>query len=635
MAKTPQQTRNPIQTRWWYELGGDDEQALSSSLFTYFEELQRRSTDRLTSNLENLRLYGAPYASPFIAGSAYGAGMKATVSGNAARVTISLVQTCIDTLTSKLAMQEVRAQFITSGGDFAAQMLSEQLQSFADGVCYETDTDDVSLRAFVDSGIFGSGFIHDFETDDHKIGIERVFPYEIFVDDADALYGTPQNLYRVKYIDRGRVASMYPDVADMLPLAQGLKDADLQTGARSNLIRVIEAWHLPSGTNAGDGRHVICISNALCVDEAWDDDDFPITKLDYSPKEIGYFGQGLSEVLASLQTEMNTLLRKIQICMHFLAVPHWLKQSGSGIQFGAFNNQIGSVINYTGTPPELKVWQSVPRECFEHVEWLYKKGFEISGVSQLAASSKIPGYGTMSGAALREYSDVQSDRFQALGKAWKTLRVNLVKRYVKRAEDIAKKHGSYEVTVVKKSANGKPERLETIDWKDIDLKERKFQIMIQPVSKVATDTPGNIQTAQEMVQAGLMAPETFKDLMNFPDLKAEQDLDGAARKLVHKIVFNILDKGKFQAPDPYMDLVYAMKYATLKWNMAVADDMENERTEQLRTWISNVDDLMQEAKAAMAPPMPMGGPPSPGGAPPAGAPPGAPPQPMPIQGAAA
>lgn len=619
----------PGMAKWWWEYEAGD-QTLARGLFTYFEDVKFRSSSRLLTDLENLRLYGAPQTSPYIGAGAYGRSVSYNPYGNATRVTVSLVQACIDTLTSKLSSDQPRPMFITQGGDFEARHLAEDLQAFADGVFDETKTYDVTLRAFVDAAIFGTGFIYVYKTEESRIGIERVFPYEIFVDDADGLYGEPRNIYRVRYIDRNRLMALYPDQADEIVLAQGLKQEDLQTNVRTNLVQVVEAWHLPSSKNSKDGRHMIAVSNTTLVDEEYEHDYFPLAVLRYNPKQIGFFGQGLAEPLASPQTEMNTLLRKIQICMHFLAVPHWLKPSGSGIQFGAFNNQIGSVINYTGVPPELKIWQSVPPECFRHVDWLWEKAFEIAGVSQLSAQSKIPGYGTMSGAALREYSDVESDRFQALSRAWQRFHIDLAQLYVNLAQDIVADGSGYPVTFVRKSATGRPERLEIKDWKDIAVKEREFQIQIQPVSKFATDIPGVLQTGQELVQAGLMDADTFKDLMSFPDLKAEEDLEGAARKLVHKMVYNILSMGKYQAPDPYMDLVYALKYATLKLNQAIADDLDDSITELLRTWISACDDLMQQAKAAQggAPGgQPPGGPPAPGAGVP-GPTPAPPPQPL-------
>lgn len=601
--------------RWWYEVPEDEN--LCGTLVSYVAELKQQNALRLASDLENLRLYGAPSTGPYMASKG---GMAQTqIGGGIAnrRVTISLAQACIDTLRSKLSTDEPRPMFITTGGDYTAQQLAQQLQAFTDGAFYETHAYETALQAFVDAAIYGTGFLFPYVDDGDRLAIERVSPFEIFVDEADALYGEPRNLYRFKYVDRDHLAGLYPKFKEQIASAQGLKSEDggLSANSRSNLVQVVEAWHLPSVEDAGDGKHVIAVSNATLLNEKYEDNEHALIKLVYNPRQLGYFGQGLCEPLAPLQNEVNSLLWKIQICMHFLAVPHWLKPTASNIAFGAFNNQIGSVINYTGLPPELKVWASVPRECFEHVNWLYAKAFEIAGVSQMEAQSSVPGYGTMSGAAVREVRDTAADRFKSLEKAWGRFHIDLAQRLVKMAATIAGEAGEYKVTVVRKSLTGKAERLEVIDWKQLQLKERKYQIQIQPVSKFASDIPGALQTGQELVQAGLMDPDTFKDLMNFPDLKRAEDIEGASRKLAHKMVANILDNSKYQAPDPYMNLEYAVKYGTLCLNLAIADGMPEDRVEDLRTWVSACDDLMQSAATAQASavPAPTAAPGGPGG----------------------
>lgn len=601
------QSTQPVQSLWWFELGDADQDRVSATLFTYVQDLQRRQAQRHLGDLENLRIYGQPWSSPYMAAESFTRPTEANVYNNATKVTMSLGQACLDTLTSKLSKNQPRPYFVTEGGDYKSQRLAKNLQAFSDAVFYESRAYELTLRSFVDSGIFGTGLIHAFEDHDGRIGAERVYPYELLIDDADALYGEPQNIYRVKYFDRHRLIAAFPELEDEINQAQSLRQPDGQLmSTRSTRIQVIEAWHLPSAHGEGDGKHMICISNAILFDEEWKRDTFPFAQMRYTPKQNGWWGQGLMEILSPLQTEMNTLLRKIQICMHFLAVPHWLKNATSNIQFGAFNNQIGSVINYTGVEPELKIWQSVPPECFQHVNWLYEKAFEISGISQLSASSKMPGYGQMSGAAMREYTDVESDRFMALGEAWHQFHVDLATLFVDTAKDIASNHGGkYSVLMTEKSVSGRVRRLETIDWKDINLGDSAYQIRCQPVSKFPRSVAGMMQTGQEMVQSGLMPKEMFLDMMGLPDLTAELSLEAAGRELIHKIVAKILDDEKYQAPDPYMDLAYAMKYGVYMLNQALSDEIEEDKVEMLRTWISEIDDIQSGAIAAMQSQNPM------------------------------
>lgn len=664
-ARAPRPGAN--KTAWWYDAPRDSADAggLAGSLFGYVDDLKKNSAYRLQADLDNLRLYGAPSSGPYFGGSWarqipadwFGAGRK--------QVTISLMKACVDTLKSKMSTDEPRPMFITDGGDYTAQTLAKQLQAFTDGVFYETRAYELALDAFLDAAIFGTGVLFPYIDDCGRLALERVFPYELFVDDADGLYGAPRNMYRVKFVDRDRLAALYPSQKELIESAQGLK---LEDGAsavqRTNLVQVVEAWHLPSADGEEDGRHTIAVSNATLLDERYEENEHAFVILRFMKKQVGFLGQGLGETIAPIQNELNTLLWKIQVCMHFLSIPHWLKPTAGMIRFGAFNNQIGSVIEYAGgLKPELMVTNAVPPEIIQHANWLYQKGFEQAGISMMEAQSSVPGYGTMSGAAVREVRDTASDRFKSVAKGWGQFHLDLATKMVRLAAKYAEqmvdpktgdaiasieggkaadrkaasereaegtgdtrgpgrpagKRRGYAVTVVMRSITGKATRLETIDWKDIQLKERKYQIQLQPVSKFASDIPGALQSGTELVQAGLMDPATFKDLMNFPDLKAAEDLEGSSRELAKKMVARILDDGDkaFMAPDPYMDLQYAVKYATLMLNHALADEMPEERVESLRTWISACDDLMEAAKAAEQ--IAAGG----AGAPPGAVPPGA------------
>ena len=166
-------------------------------------------------------------------------------------------------------------------------------------------------------------------------------------------------------------------------------------------IEVLEAWHLPSGEGATDGRHVICISNATLVDEQWDKGSFPFVFVRWTDPMLGFWGEGVACDIQGMQVEINKLLMKIQRAFHLMSVPRIYVENGSKIRKSFFNNEIGTIIPYTGQPPVQMTPPSLNREIFDHLERLYNRSFEIAGISQMAATSMKPA-GLNSGAALRE-----------------------------------------------------------------------------------------------------------------------------------------------------------------------------------------------------------------------------------------
>ena len=90
--------------------------------------------------------------------------------------------------------------------------------------------------------------------------------------------------------------------------------------AGTNLVQVVEAWHLPSADGEEDGRHTIAVSNATLLDERYEENEHAFVILRFMKKQVGFLGQGLGETIAPIQNELNTLLWKIQVCMHFLSM---------------------------------------------------------------------------------------------------------------------------------------------------------------------------------------------------------------------------------------------------------------------------------------------------------------------------
>ena len=100
--------------------------------------------------------------------------------------------------------------------------------------------------------------------------------------------------------------------------------------------------------------------------------------------------------------------------MHLVSVPKLLVEASSKIVTAHLNNKIGGIIKYAGTPPTYAPLGGIPAELFSHLQFLVNKAYEISGISQLSAQSLKPS-GLDSGKALREYNDIETERFMSVG----------------------------------------------------------------------------------------------------------------------------------------------------------------------------------------------------------------------------
>lgn len=587
----PGQKEGPVNRRWW-TLKGDE---LCTTVATIVGNIKDRSTLLETQRQISARLYGnLPVMGP--AGLSFN--RTTTQAPTKDRITYNLVQSCIDTAVAKISKNRPKPYFLTNGGDYKERRKAKRLNRFTEGLFHECNARVMAPIAFRDAAVFGDGLIKVFAKQG-RVAWERTLASELYVDEIDGFYGLPRQIHHVKAMDRQVVLEAFPKFADEINLAKPLNSeraGDVQFV--SDQIAVMESWHLPSGPKAGDGRHTICVSTAVLRDEEYTKDFFPFARMRWSPRLWGYWSIGLAEQLQSLQLELNKLLWLVQRSYHLMGTFKIWMTHDSKIAQEHLNNDIGSIIR-GNTPPQYLTPQVVPAEYYAHIERIVRLAYDQSGVSQLSATSQKPA-GLNSGKALREYSDIESDRWQTVGQAYENLHLDLARLSIECVKDIvaeqadAKKAKSYKV---KSSA---ARYLDEIDWADIDLDEDAYTMQVFPISSLPQDPAGRLQTVQEYAQAGFIDSRVAKKLLNFPDLEAQDSLSGAVEERIEAILNAIVDEGEYTPPDAFMDLTLARQMALETYNAGARDGLEDDKMEDLRSFIAQIDTLVKAA----APPMP-------------------------------
>lgn len=598
-----------LDKRWW--LGPKSERAQNVTKVVKFiaEYDSRRMTQyqistRLYGNTDLMGVNGLSFSKINSVNNA----MKDRISSN-------IVQSAIDTVTAKIGKMKPKALYLTSGGDWSLQQKSKKLSKFVDGIFYENDVYGLGRMVFRDACIFGDGIVHVFN---HfgRVKFERVIPSELYVDFVEAFYGEPRQMHRVKNIDREVLIEMFPEKKSAIVAANGAS-ADM-IGAYHNVadqVTVVESWHLPSGPDAKDGKHSINLEGDNLFDESWNHDYFPFAKFSWSKRVYGYWGQSAAEQIQNIQLEVNKILWIIQRSFHLAGSFKVFLENGSKIVKEHLSNDIGAIVNYSGTPPQYSVPPIVPMEMYQHLQNLKTSAFEQVGVSQLSASSLKPA-GLNSGKALREYQDIETERFMTVGMDWQQFYLDISKLAIGTAQDIFKENKKYQVKIPGKKF------LSTIDWKEIDLEDDEYVMKAFPVSSLPDDPAGRLQTVQEYAQAGYLSPKAARRLLDNPDLEQVEDLDSAEEDYLNMIMEKMLgDEPTFTPPEPYDDLQGAEELALEYYAQGKLHGLDEERLDMLRRFMDQIDVLKQKA---MPPPPPMG----PAGAMPGGPAPAAPePQP--------
>lgn len=517
------------------------------------------------------------------------------------RPTFNLVQSCVDTLVSKVSQSRPSPVFLTDNSDYRERNLAKKLNSFIQGEFYQTKAYDKATIILRDALVTGTGCLKIFETDDNKVGLERVLRTELLVDANESIYGEPRTLYQLKLIDRQVLAEMSSTykkaIVQQAETAYPDNSSD-SSKTLSDLVMVVEAWHLPSSPKAKDGRHVIACTAGILMDEKWTKDKFPFVFLHYSPKLLGFWAQGLAEQLMGTQLEINSLLYTISRAIKLVGVPRIFVEDGSKVVSAHFNNEIGSIIKYRGTKPLYEVAPCVPQDLYDQLQRMITYGYQQSGVSALDAAAQKPA-GLNSGEAIRSYDDISTDRMATLSRRYDNLFIDLAYAITDLAKEICEREGEYQTIFPNKNGT------KVIDLPKMSLLKNPFVIQCFNMSSLPRDPAGRMQKITEMITSGMITIKEGRRLLDYPDLDQMEKLANASEERIFQILDEIVEDGKYTPPDPFMDLQLANDLSVQYYNLYASAKLEEEKQEMLRNFFSQV----QSIKQAAVPPAPPQAPP--------------------------
>jgi len=584
---------------WWVEDKGE----VHSALHNYISSLGDRQSYIHSDNLKYLRLYGN-YNYHGMGNSDHS---PTDSNGDQVRVTWNIVASMIDTVVAKITKNRPRPMFLTDDGDYSSQKKAENLNKFIEGSFYKMKLYDKGAKSFLDACVFGTGFIK-FFISGSEIECERVFPNELFVDAEESIYNNPRNLYQTKWMHRSVLKKMFPKFKNAIDDSGQMSSSDSYIGSterRSDMVNVLEAWHLPSEEDGKDGRHVISIEQAALLDEDYNKSYFPFGKQIWSDRLLGYFGQGIAEQLKGIQFEINKILRTISVAQHLVSIPKVMVESGSKIVKSHLNNEIGGVIVYSGTKPSYETFTAVPTELYNHLERLYTKAYELIGISQLSATSKKPS-GLDSGVALREFNDIETERFVTVGRKYEQFYLDCARIIIDLATDLSEAGTDYSVQF----NNNK--FLQKIKFSEIKLDEDAYEMQCFPTSFLPSTPSGKLQSVQELINSGMISKEDGIRLLDFPDLSSVTSLMTAQTEIIDDILEKMVDSGNYLPPEPFYNLTLALQRSQLSYMKYKLAGVKEDRLELLRRFMGDTADLLKPP----APPAPPMMPESPEGLPP-------------------
>lgn len=545
--------------RWWAK---DDPHV---AVWDKFKSIGKRSGDMRYRDAYRLNLYGDDQLAIAAQGlGSIGAYTPQTMATN-------IIRRQVDTFVSKVSKNRPVPMGLTNGGNYSEQRRAKSISKFFEGILDEVGFWPTRTLRLRDSGIVGSGFALNFRVgrDMHH---DRLFKREVRVCHHDAERNNPRSLYIARHMDKLIAAERWPAHAEKIFEA----DADCGDGTwtstadedTSHLVLVIEAWHLPSSKGGDDGAHVITTSNATLRNDRYVRDVFPLSKYDYSPPNAHWYGSGIAEQLEGLQYEVNSVGLRLQE-RNYLMGTYVLCEEGADVEYEAVDNGTLTEVRYTRTPPQFVNPPAAHPDLFNWWRELRTQmPAELTGISGLSSRSEKPA-GLDSGKALRTYHDIDTENLTPQGRADEQDVIDTCWQFFDLAEEIyaetkkepakgEKKAEPYVVSVETRK-HGKT-MLEELDYEKVRIDRKNFKLRTFPTNFLRGSPEEQMQSVNEMIEAGFLSQDEALVLLDFPDLQRVLNLRTASRHIIERTLESFIEaedptaEGVYQYPEPAMGL---------------------------------------------------------------------------------
>lgn len=543
-------------------------------------QLWAKSSNRRAKYLAHARLYGN------LDFGGFGVGENQQ-NKRSNRMAFNVIANCVDTATALMAKSKPAPQFLTNGADYKLARKSLKLNKFGKGVQNQMRIHHLNEALHLDKLIYGTCFVKIY-SEGKKICAERIYPWELLVEEADGHYGCPKNLFQIKYIDRAALISMYPDEEDALTRSPSASTGYWGEELSTDLVKVMECWHI--GHNS-DGRHVICVENATLLDEKWKRKRFPIVWSHWDlPQPTGFWGGSMVERIAPIQVSINRLLTTVEKINRLMSVPRIILDAASGVPKNLISNEIGEiiVIQNGAQPPQVL---AVPNLLNEHLQLLQMeiaRAYEEVGISQASATARKP-TGINSGVGVREVLEIGSERLVMYGLRWEEFHMDIVRVALDEVREIP----NFTVDVPDKRYR------EELNWKDIDMDENAYVLQCFPVSLLPQTPAGRYERIQEMMMGGLITREQGLELLQVPDLEGMNADINAQVNSIRQRVDRMIDDNEYVAPEPYDDPQLSLQVVRSIYFQERERNAPEDTLNLLRSYMTACGNIIARNQAAM------------------------------------
>jgi len=555
-----------------------------------------------------------------------GAGLLAEAPG------YNLIQACSDTSVAQTVKNRVRPFFLTEKGNQEEQEKAQGMTKAAEGILREAGLYGPTALDLCFHGELYDGGVLKIDPDyaNSRVLVSIVDPWKIMIPEREAQTRKPRQFFYRDRVDRSVLLSYCKDmgneVLEAIRTAPGApRDAlldDLVAGSDtvSDLVEVAEAWHLPSGRvdrkkraafglnedgeldesidPEHDGARILSIRDQVIAFEPWPYEYPPLVFYLPRKRPNAFWSRGTPETLLGAQMTINRMNSRVDAIMHLHSRPLLYVWAAAKINKEKITNAYANIIQGmqpAGQALQYITPQAVPAEYISRIDKIIEWGKEQAGIPDTSISANRPA-GIEHAPALQFLADVESIRHTPRFQAWEEVFVQASRRIVDVLRLLAERDPNFEIIW------GDSKEMKRIKWKDVDLEDSRFIITVWPTNLLPQTPAAKVARVIELLKNGLLDRERALTLLDFPDIVAAMgDSNAALRNIEEKLRAAVEGDEVRAMAHPYLALDLAFQIGKDRLNALEADGADEDVLDRVRTFVEDVDQLIQLAAQAIMP----------------------------------
>jgi hypothetical protein len=590
--------------RLWHECEGDERARV---LVTTVHALDGEIRARQAHALRNARLFeGRALAS--LDACAYDQAASAEsyrtteIDSLDANILRGLVQTAVAQIACK---QQPRAMFCVSGGDWKTRRRAQKLEKFVAAIKAARhgmylDAHSVNVQVFRDCCIFDLGVKYWFAANG-RIRVDRVPPWEIVFDSAEAQHGDPLNVFRVYQTSRHFLAEQFPDFADHILSTASNEPFGLSSNSQQ--VEVTEGWRRAIGKTPG--AHCVAVGGVdVTGGEAWERETFPFEFMRFERRLVGMSGTPLLDTMRGIADKFETAFQRWDDAERYCSNSIIAVEKGSVTPEQLSDNRFGVVVEYAmGRPrPDVIPAQSIGPASIQWLQTLQAMAFQLSGVGQQSATGERP-QGVDSAIAMRTVQAIATERFAQQWQMYEQVcAIGDARQILACAKDLEAQGEALEIS----TAEG-----DLLAWRDVDVDIPDEAIQVYSVSGLVNTPADRIALGERLFAVGIISKTAYLRIIQAKDIDSEIEGSGRQTALLDRWIQRWLDCDDPASDEyakaqqlpicmPWLDLESAMVQVGRAFMPAEYDGAPDAVLESFAVFMRAADLEMQKRAAVLA-----------------------------------